>query len=111
MRLKLDQVAVTLNTPLPGTDQYQHAEEYGWLDTSSWSAFTFWRPVFVPTGLTREQLLAKQREFLARFYFRPGWLLRHVFGMLAHPYTAVQLWHIILDLLRLVRPAPARRAP
>jgi radical SAM superfamily enzyme YgiQ (UPF0313 family) len=109
MRLNLDQVAVMLNTPLPGTYQYQHAEEYGSLDKSSWSAFTFWRPVFVPSGLTRNQLLAKHREFLARFYLRPGWLLRHALGMLAHPNTAVQLWHIAGDFIRLARPAHARR--
>lgn len=109
-RLKLDQVAVMMNTPLPGTHQYRHAEEYGHLGGASWSDFTFWQPVFVPRGLTRKQLLAKHREFLARFYLRPGWLLRELRKVLVHPGMAVQFWHIALDFIRLAGAARARRA-
>lgn len=66
-RLKLDDVVVTINTPMPGSQQYEHADEYGRLDVSDWSRFNYHNPVFVPHGLTREVLLAKHREFYRRF--------------------------------------------
>jgi len=103
IRLKLDYVAVSLNTPMPGTYQFEHAREYGSLDESSWSAFNFWRPVFVPRGLTREQLLAKHGEFLKRFYLRPRVILRHVWLVLTERNTAYQLWSLLKDLIRLAR--------
>jgi radical SAM superfamily enzyme YgiQ (UPF0313 family) len=101
LRLKLDQVAVSLNTPLPGTDQYRHANRDGRLDESSWSAFSFWCPVFVPAGMTREQLVVKHREFLRRFYMRPKWLMSQARSVLSHPYTFVQVWYLARDLARL----------
>jgi radical SAM superfamily enzyme YgiQ (UPF0313 family) len=106
-RLKLDQVAVTLNTPMPGTYQYHHAREHGSLEELSWSAFSFWQPVFVPAGMSREQLRAKHAEFLRRFYMRPGWLLRCAVSLLTHPNTFLQIWDLVRDFLRLAR---ARKA-
>lgn len=69
--LKLSAVVVTINTPIPGSRQYAEAERYGTLDTTDWSRFNYWRPVFVPFGLTQEILLKKQEEFYLRFYMRP----------------------------------------
>lgn len=76
-RLKLDDVVVTINTPMPGSQQYEHADEYGRLDVSDWSRFNYHNPVFVPHGLPREVLLAKHREFYRRFYLRPRILWRY----------------------------------
>ncbi len=70
-RLKLDEVVVTINTPIPGSAQYAEAAKYGRLDTTDWSKFNYWRPVFVPHGLTEDLLLRKQKEFYMRFYLRP----------------------------------------
>ena len=100
IRLKLDYVSVTLNTPMPGTYQFQHASEYGTLDESSWSAFNYWRPVFVPRGLTQEQLVAKHGEFIRRFYLRPRFILRHAWSMLTQPNTAYQLGNLLKDFVR-----------
>ena len=57
--------------------------QYGTLDETDWSKFNYWRPVFVPHGLTREQLLEKHREFYRRFYFRPRILWRYVLSFLS----------------------------
>jgi anaerobic magnesium-protoporphyrin IX monomethyl ester cyclase len=57
--------------------------EHGALDVSDWSKFNYRRPVFVPHGLTREQLLAKHREFYRRFYFRPRILWRYMLSFLS----------------------------
>ncbi len=76
--MPLDDVVVTINTPLPGTEQYRKADEYGTLERGDWSRFNMWNPVFVPRGLTAETLLKKHREFYRRFYLRPRTIARYV---------------------------------
>jgi anaerobic magnesium-protoporphyrin IX monomethyl ester cyclase len=78
LSIPLDDVVVTLNTPLPGTLQYQTAKEYGQLDTTNWSKFNMWTPVFIPKGLTTEILLKRHREFYRRFYLRPRIMARYI---------------------------------
>lgn len=75
--LKLSAVVVTINTPIPGSQQYAEAHLYGSLDTTDWACFNYWRPVFIPFGLTREILLKKQEEFYLRFYLRPRILWKY----------------------------------
>lgn len=76
--LKLDAAVVTLNTPIPGSQQYTEASRYGSLDTTDWSQFNCWRPVFVPKGLTKNLLLKKQKEFYLRFYLRPHIIMSYI---------------------------------
>jgi anaerobic magnesium-protoporphyrin IX monomethyl ester cyclase len=83
LKMKLDDVVVTINTPIPGSPQYKEAGQNGTLDVTDWSKFNYWRPVFVPHGLTREQLLLKHREFYRRFYFRPRILWRYMLSFLS----------------------------
>lgn len=72
LAIPLDDVVVTINTPTPGTTQYnKEAPTCGALDTTDWSQYNYWRPVFVPRGLSAEILLKKHREFYRRFYLRP----------------------------------------
>jgi anaerobic magnesium-protoporphyrin IX monomethyl ester cyclase len=81
--LPLDDVVVTLNTPLPGTEQYQTAEDYGSMEKGDWSRFNMWNPVFVPKGLTANILLGKHQEFYRRFYLRPRIMVRYVWSFLS----------------------------
>ena len=76
--LRLDAVVVTINTPIPGSQQYSETHMYGSLDTTDWSQFNYWRPVFVPNGLTEDLLLKKQKEFYLRFYLRPRIILSYI---------------------------------
>ena len=69
--LPLSNAHVTINTPFPGTTQYSETHLYGTLDTTDWKRFSFFRPVFVPHGLSEEQLKEAQRSFMRRFYLRP----------------------------------------
>lgn len=77
LRLPLDDIVASINTPIPGSPQYSMAPDYGELDTTDWSKFNGWRPVFVPFGLSQERLLAKHRELYRRFYLRPRVLWRY----------------------------------
>lgn len=81
LRLPIDDIVATINTPIPGSPQYAEAELHGALDRTDWSQFNYWRPVFVPAGLTQEYLLEKHREFYRRFYLRPRVLLRYAASM------------------------------
>jgi radical SAM superfamily enzyme YgiQ (UPF0313 family) len=78
LSIPLDDVVVTLNTPLPGTAQYQTAQEYGRLDNADWSKYNMWNPVFIPKHLNTEILLKKHREFYRRFYLRPRIMARYM---------------------------------
>ncbi|MBI4875294.1 MAG: radical SAM protein [Acidobacteria bacterium] len=98
--LKLDHVVVTVNTPMPGSHQYEHAREFGSLDESSWATFNYWHPVFVPAGMSREQLLRKHGEFIRRFYLRPGLLARQAGTLAGDRNTYRQLWDLGRDLVR-----------
>ena len=71
LSLPLDALVVTINTPIPGSVQYAEASKYGKLDETDWSKYSYWRPVFIPKGLTEEILLKKHKEFYRRFYLRP----------------------------------------
>ncbi len=81
--LPLDDVVVTLNTPLPGTEQYRTADDYGSLDRRDWAEFNMWNPVFVPNGLSMHILVAKHKEFYRRFYLRPRIILRYLQNILS----------------------------
>jgi radical SAM superfamily enzyme YgiQ (UPF0313 family) len=81
--LPLDDVVVTLNTPLPGTDQYRTAEDYGRMEKRDWSRFNMWNPVFIPHGLTENVLMAKHKEFYRRFYLRPRIIWRYALSFLS----------------------------
>ncbi len=81
--LPLDDVVVTLNTPLPGTEQYRTADQYGRIDRRDWSDFNMWNPVFVPKGLTMDTLVEKHREFYRRFYLRPHIMMRYLKSILS----------------------------
>lgn len=74
---KLDDILVTINTPIPGSPQYSEISKYGELGTTDWSEFNYWRPVFIPHGLSREILVEKHREIYRRFYLKPRILFRY----------------------------------
>ena len=77
LSLKLDDAVTTINTPIPGSPQYAQVPQYGTLDETNWAEYNYWRPVFIPNGLTSEYLTRKHKEFYRRFYLRPKVLLRY----------------------------------
>jgi len=74
----LDYATASINTPFPGSPQYETIEEYGTLDKTDWSQYNFWRPVFVPNGLSENILIKKHKEFYHRFFFRPRTIPIHL---------------------------------
>ncbi|MDH5509403.1 MAG: B12-binding domain-containing radical SAM protein [Nitrospinota bacterium] len=74
----LDHVVVTINTPMPGSEQYRTVNSYGTLDESGWTKYNMWNPVFTPTGLSKKTMLSMQKKFIRSFYLQPRVILRNI---------------------------------
>jgi radical SAM superfamily enzyme YgiQ (UPF0313 family) len=70
LELPLDDFQTTFFTPLPGCELYETIETYGTLE-DNWSKMSMWYPVFVPNGMSREELILYAKRAFRRFYFRP----------------------------------------
>jgi radical SAM superfamily enzyme YgiQ (UPF0313 family) len=62
-------------TPYPGTELWDDLARHGERLTSDPARHTIWFPVFVPRGITEEQLRAAHRHAHRRFYLRPRYVL------------------------------------
>ena len=63
-----------------------------------WSEFSYWKPVFVPNGLSEKILYSKQIQFYRHFYVRFAIILKQL-KKIRTPY---QLVNYIVNILRLV---------
>ena len=71
LRLPIDDFQVTLFTPLPGSEIYENADQYGTLNRD-WQKMNMWNPAFVPHGLSVNELTHWQKRAFRSFYFRPS---------------------------------------
>lgn len=69
----LDDIAITVFTPLPGTKLYNGIDHYGQFN-EDWQKMSQHYPVFVPKGLTAEEILEFNNKALREFYLRPKML-------------------------------------
>lgn len=72
--------SINFMTPLPGTELWDTAEEYGVIDKGKLENINYLsdRPAFVPFGLTEQILVDKFREAYLKFYLDPRTIVRHV---------------------------------
>ena len=81
LSLPLTDVVCTIATPIRGTELYEMAAsgKYGKFNASADSSkFNYWEPVFVPTGLSEDDLYSAQRDFYKSFYLRPSVFFRQM---------------------------------
>ncbi|MDA8098727.1 MAG: radical SAM protein [Nitrospiraceae bacterium] len=76
VEIDADYAQFQLLTPYPGTELWDTAKDFGTFDTQDLSKYTIWFPVFIPAGLTKEELERTHRRAYRQFYFRPGYLLK-----------------------------------
>ena len=69
LSLPLEEINVTKFTPFPGAPLYASIREQGEFD-ETWELMNCMNFVFVPHGMTREQLEGLYNEFIRRFYRR-----------------------------------------
>lgn len=102
LELPLNDVSVSLMTPFPGTELYARAAEFGAF-VPDWESMNLLNVVFVPQGLTRDDLLAAQKELIRRFYFRPRIMGDYGHRLLDNPAMVRGLWSGFRSLLRSAR--------
>lgn len=88
IELDMDLVSFTLLTPLPGTIEYRRALESGSFRDPEYyhheivPDFAFpENPLYVPEGMTAEELLAIHRGAYKRYYFRPRMIARRLLSL------------------------------
>lgn len=67
----LDYFQMSYAAPLPGTELYRRAGEWGTF-AGGWSELNIWNPVFVPHGLTKDILVRESLRAFRKFYMRPA---------------------------------------
>ncbi len=70
----------SLMTPYPGAELWEMADKYGKFDRSNFQKLIISTsdPVFIPTGLSKEILLKKQKEAFRKVYFNFSMALRQI---------------------------------
>jgi radical SAM superfamily enzyme YgiQ (UPF0313 family) len=69
LSLPLDEINVTKFTPFPGAPVYKDIRDFGEFE-ENWELMNCINTVFVPKGMTREQIDGLYDEFIRRFYHR-----------------------------------------
>ncbi|MDX9755065.1 MAG: radical SAM protein [bacterium] len=77
-------ISVTCMTPFPGSPLSRTAHEFGTFE-NDWTKMNLLTPVFVPHGLTAEDLQFWQRKILRAFYFRPKTILDYAARVARNP--------------------------
>ncbi|GFP32977.1 hypothetical protein HKBW3S42_01288, partial [Candidatus Hakubella thermalkaliphila] len=83
-KLALHDVSVNILTPLPGSQIYEVANQYGKFD-NDWRKMNLLNVVFVPYGLTREELEGYYGRFLKEFYLRPRIITSYLKRIASNP--------------------------
>ena len=71
-------------TPFSGTEIYERADKFGEFDRD-WSRMNLLNTVFIPHGLTHEDLEQNQREMLRQFYLRPRIVVGYLRRLATNP--------------------------
>lgn len=79
-KLPVHYASINYMTPLPGTELWDVAEQYGTIDKEKLERINYLsdKPAFIPFGLTEEILTNKFREAYLKFYLNPKTILRHI---------------------------------
>lgn len=74
-----DYAQFQLLTPYPGTELWDTVQQYGEFSIKDLSKYTIWFPVFVPRGLTKEELIKAHQLAYRKFYFRLKYIFQRLF--------------------------------
>ncbi|HEY6007400.1 MAG TPA: radical SAM protein [Geobacteraceae bacterium] len=102
LELPLDDLSVTMLTPFPGTELFERAAEFGTLDPD-WGRMSLLNTVFVPHGLTADDLVRAQAELIRRFYLRPRVVASYLGRALRNPAMIAGLGRTFLSFVRSIR--------
>ena len=107
--IPLSDITVQLNTPLKGTEQYEMCVRSPGYRGDSIGAQNFFTPVFVPDGMTEQQLVDAWHRFYRTFYLRPVTVKRHLREV--RRWSDVRRYLQSLDLLAFLFSGSGTRPP
>ncbi len=87
--LDIDFAKFTVFSPFPGTKIHDEMKEKGIIpDNPKWEQFTNYPtrikpPIFLPEGVTNEDIIRLQKKAFVSFYLRPRTILKHLFHIRA----------------------------
>ena len=67
---RLDDISLHYFTPFPGSKAYEIVDKFGTVK-GDLSDMTYYRPVFIPKGLTEEDLVKHTKACYRKFYLKP----------------------------------------
>lgn len=86
--IALDDFRMSFFTPLPGTESYKHAHDFGEFD-DDWGKMNLFQPVFIPHGLNRDILVREHKRAIRSFFFRPRIALSYL-KLVRNPVAALR---------------------
>lgn len=84
LQLPLDDMSVSMMTPFPGSRLYEIASGYGEFE-NDWGKMNELNVVFVPKGLTENDMYKYSKEILRRFYLRPRIVVNYIKRIIKNP--------------------------
>jgi radical SAM superfamily enzyme YgiQ (UPF0313 family) len=97
LELPLNDISVSLMTPFPGSELYDRAPEFGIFD-ANWENMNLLNAVFVPHGLTRQNLVQAQRDLIKGFYLRPRIVSDYTMRLMRRPTLLKSFWNGLRSL-------------
>jgi len=95
---RLKEFHVTFCTPMPGAELFDTWRRWGAFDCD-WRKLGFWDPVFIPAGMTREELIEGHRRMFRKFYLRPSVIARYIVKIIRRPRIMLNIfragWNVI----------------
>ncbi len=95
----LKEFHATFCTPMPGAELFNTAEQYGVFDCD-WKKLGFWDPVFIPHGMTKDDLVAAHRRMFRKFYLRPAPIARYITKVITKPSIMIDIVKAGIDVLK-----------
>jgi radical SAM superfamily enzyme YgiQ (UPF0313 family) len=86
LSIPLDDISVSMMTPFPGSKLHDIASQYGEFE-DNWAKMNELDVVFVPKGLTKDDLQGYSKEMFRRFYLRPRIMLNYMKRVIENPGT------------------------
>ena len=99
LSLPLDEINVTKFTPFPGAPVFETIREHGEF-TEDWPAMNCLNFVFVPHGMTKEQLDNLYNEFISRFYRRARIHMGYAKMLWRSPHSISTFMRNLPDIIR-----------
>jgi len=99
LTLPLDEINVTKFTPFPGAPVFATIREHGEF-TEDWPAMNCLNFVFVPHGMTREELDGLYNEFISRFYRRTRIHMGYAKMLWRSPHSISVFMRNLPDIMR-----------